>query len=178
MRDSIIVDDAISYATRYATSPNRPTYYFFDDGDCTNFVSQILENAGVLQEVYTSTLSGWWHKRTTILPGILYNHTHSQSWTLADVFCRYMGICFQNTSALGFSSNIHAGSIVGADFAGDGEWDHTGFITATQNTVGEFGYFDFKVAQHTSNYNAWASSDTNNWDNIGNDGGWYCRVRE
>lgn len=30
------------------------------------------------------------------------------------------------------------------------------------------------VAQHTSNYNEWASSSKNGWDNIGGDGGKYA----
>lgn len=46
------VTSAINYANKYATSPNTPTYYYFSNGDCANFTSQILENAGVSQIVY------------------------------------------------------------------------------------------------------------------------------
>lgn len=32
----------------------------------------------------------------------------------------------------------------------------------------------YKVAQHTSNYNAWTSSATNNWENVGTKGRYAC----
>lgn len=70
------------------------------------------------------------------------------------------------------------GTFVVADFQNDGDWDHCGFVTQRDNYVGSsYGYYDYKIAQHTSNYHAWASSSENNWENIGNDGGKYARVR-
>ncbi len=63
------VDKGTLYARKYATSPNTGSYYYFSHGDCTNFVSQILENGGVAQQVYASISQGWWHKVT--------NHTHT-----------------------------------------------------------------------------------------------------
>lgn len=176
-RAPINVSDAIDYATEYATSPNTPTYYYFSNGDCTNFISQILENAGVDQVVYDSEYSGWWHKRTSGFLGIGYTHTHSRSWTMADTFCRYMGVCYTTTSNGSFAANIQAGSIIAADFESDGDWDHMGFVTQRDNYIGSYGYYDYKVAQHTSNYHAWASLSTNGWDNIGTNGGTYARVR-
>ena len=58
----INLDRAVSYATSYAKNPNTSEYYYFSHGDCTNFVSQILEYSGVRQDVYESEYSGWWHK--------------------------------------------------------------------------------------------------------------------
>lgn len=52
------IDDGISYATSYATSPNKSDYDYFSRGDCTNFASQILENGGVAQEVYDNEALG------------------------------------------------------------------------------------------------------------------------
>ena len=75
------VDDAVNYAITYATDPNTPTYYYFNNGDCANFTSQILENAGVSQIVYDDVAKGWWHKREKGFLGIGYKHTHSQSWS-------------------------------------------------------------------------------------------------
>lgn len=161
---------AINYANTYATSPNTPTYYYFSNGDCANFTSQILENAGVSQIVYTDVAKGWWHKRVTGSLGIGYKHTHSQSWSMADTFARYQGIVYSTTSHSSFKSNISKGSFIVADFQNDGDWDHCGFVTDKSSS-------DYKVAQHTSNYNAWASTSTNGWDTIGSSGGKYARVR-
>ena len=176
-RVAIDVDTAVNYAEDYATSPNTPKYYYFSHGDCTNFVSQILESTGVSQVVYDSEYSGWWHKRTSNLFG--YKHTHSRSWTMADVFARYMGVKYNTTSNYNFSKNINKGNFVAADFDDDGDWDHMGFVTNSDSYVGSsYGYYDYKIAQHTSNYNAWASGSTNSWETVGTDGGRYGRVRD
>lgn len=164
------VTNAINYANKYATSPNTPTYYYFSNGDCANFTSQILENAGVSQIVYSDVAKGWWHKREKGFLGIGYKHTHSQSWSMADTFARYQGVMYSTTSHSSFKSNISKGSFIVADFQNDGDWDHCGFVTDKNSS-------DYKVAQHTSNYNAWASSSTNSWDTIGSNKGKYGRVR-
>ena len=176
-RAPIDVQAAINYATTYATNRNTASYYSFSHGDCTNFLSQILENAGVSQVVYNSEYSGWWHTVTTSFFGLITNHHHSRSWTMADVFARYMGVTFTTYSNRTFSENIEAGSIIGADFQDDGDWDHMGFVTARDNYVGSYGYYDYKVAQHTTDYHSWASFSDNNWELIGADGGKYARVR-
>lgn len=171
VRASYNVTDAINYADTYATSPNKPTYYYFSNGDCANFTSQILENAGVNQIVYDDVGKGWWHKRESGFLGIGYKHTHSQSWSMADTFARYQGIMYTTTSHSSFKSNISKGSFIVADFENDGDWDHCGFVTDKNSS-------DYKVAQHTSNYNAWANTSDNGWDEIGTDGGKYARVRQ
>lgn len=165
------VTKAVNYANKYATNPNKPTYYYFSRGDCANFASQILENAGVSQIVYNDVGKGWWHKRETGFLGIGYKHTHSQSWSMADTFARYQGIMYSTTNHNSFKANISKGSFIVADFDNDGDWDHCGFVTDKSSS-------DYKVAQHTSNYNEWASSSKNGWDNIGGDGGKYARVRK
>lgn len=54
----------IDYARQYALNPNHGPYHYFGiRGDCTNFTSQILEAAGVAQEVYDSEYMGWWHRK-------------------------------------------------------------------------------------------------------------------
>lgn len=164
------VTQAVNYANKYATSPNTPTYYYFNRGDCANFVSQILENAGVKQAVYSDVTKGWWHKREKGFLGIGYKHTHSHAWSLADTFARYQGVVYSTTNHNSFKANIKKGSFIVADYDRDGDWDHCGFVTDKTSN-------DYKVAQHTSNYNAWASTSTNNWDTLGTDGGKYGRVR-
>jgi len=175
---SFNVNDAIYYATQWAEQKNTPTYYYFSNGDCANFVSQILENSGVNQVVYDNVGYGWWHKRKPGFLGIGYTHTHSQSWSMADTFARYQGIIYSTTSNYNFSAHLSNGTFVVADFQNDGDWDHCGFVTQRYNFVGSYGYYNYKIAQHTSNYHEWASSSKNNWENIGADGGKYARVRE
>ena len=164
----------IAYAENWATSRNIPEYHSFTNGDCTNFASQILEKGGVGQAVYSSEYSGWWHKKTVTRFGTI--HSHSRSWTQADVFARYMGVGYKTTSNANFSSNIKAGDFIALDQANDGDWDHIGFVVNVKTYMTN-GYYDYKVAQHTSDYLAWASSSTNNWDNAGSQGSAYGRVR-
>lgn len=67
---------AVSYAKKYAESPNKKYYDFSNDGgDCTNFVSQCV-NAGGLRQA-----RGSWH----------YNNVNDRSpaWTGAPQFFNY-----------------------------------------------------------------------------------------
>ena len=164
----------INYATKYATNRNTSEYHSFTNGDCANFASQILEKGGVAQVVYSSEYSGWGHTKTVTRFGTI--HKHSRSWTQADTFARYMGVGYKTKSNASFSANIVAGDFIAIDKASDGSWDHIGFVVATKSTKTN-GYYDYKVAQHTSDYLAWASSSTNNWENQGANGATYGRVR-
>lgn len=87
-----------------------------------------------------------------------------------------MGVGYTTTSHSSFSKNIAKGDFIAADFENDGDWNHMGFVTDKKSSQSN-GYYDYKVAQHTSNYHAWASSSTNGWDTIAGDGGKYGRVR-
>lgn len=153
---------AVKYANKYAVVPNLLEYYFFDEGDCANFASQILGNGGVNQAVYDSTAKGWWHKYSG------GKHSHSQSWTMADTFARYQGVKYTTTSNNSFHSNLKQGNFIVADYQQDGDWDHCGFVTDKSTT-------QYKVAQHTSNYNEWSSKCS--WAGVGSKGGKYGRVR-
>lgn len=163
----------IAYAEKHATNRNTPTYYSFSNGDCANFTSQILENGGVKQTVYDNVSQGWWHKTSKVL-GIT-KHTHSQAWSMADTFARYMGVSNKTTNHKTFASNLRAGDFITLDFKTDGDWDHMGFVTKRDSSAGSYGYVDYKVAQHTSDYHAWTSSSTNGWET--NSGATYAIVR-
>jgi len=165
------ISKAVQYANKYAITANMPTYYYFTGGDCANFVSQILENSGVSQIYYNDVNKGWWHKRELVLGGLKYKHTHSRSWTVADTFARYQGVVYTTKSHASFKQNISKGSLIISDRESDGDWDHCGFVSDKTSS-------DYKVAQHSSNYNEWASSSKNNWDNVGSNGGKYGRVRK
>ncbi len=168
---------AKEYAINYAVNPNKDSYYYFSHGDCTNFVSQILEASGVEQEEYDSELSGWWHKIVTNWLGFK-EHKHSRAWTMADVFARYMGVVYTTQDHFDFSDNISAGSIIGVDRSSDGDWEHIAFVTQVDSFIGSYDYYDYKVAQHTTNYHEWTSSTNNNWESAGIDGGTYARIRD
>lgn len=174
-RAPIFVDDAVEYATAHATNRNTDDYDSFLSGDCANFVSQILENAGVNQVVYDSEYSGWWHKKTTTL-WLFTTHKHSRSWTVADTFTRYMGVKYSTTSHYNFSANLSKGSIIALDETNDGDWDHMGFVTDRKTSVGNVGYYNYKVAQHTSDYHEWANTSKCGWD-AQPSGCKYARVR-
>lgn len=88
-----------------------------------------------------------------------------------------IGVRYSTTSNLSFSANLTNGCFIVADFENDGDWDHCGFVTQSDSYKGSYGYYDYKVAQHTSDYLGWASLDKNNWEKIGGDGGKYARVR-
>lgn len=103
------VDKGTLYARKYATSPNTGSYYYFSHGDCTNFVSQILENGGVAQQVYASISQGWWHKVTN------KKHTHSTSWTSASTFPRYMGRGYSTKDFRAFSYKVQEGDFIAKD---------------------------------------------------------------
>ena len=151
------------YAVNHAISPNKSGYGYFLTGDCTNFTSQILEAAGVGQNVYNSEYSGWWHKYSN------NKHTYSVSWIRANTFARYMGIGYRTNNHWDFSASLQAGDFIAFDRAGDGDMDHNAFVVDRNNYAGSYNgknYYDYRVAQHTSNYCAWASSDTNNWETM------------
>lgn len=165
------ISKAVQYASKYAVTANMPTYHYFTGGDCANFVSQILENAGVSQIRYSDVNKGWWHKRETVLGGLKYKHTHSRSWSMADTFARYQGVVYTTKKHVSFKNNISKGSLIVSDSDSDGDWDHCGFVTAKTSS-------DYKVAQHSSNYHEWASSSANDWDKLESKGGTYGRVRQ
>lgn len=173
---------AISYASDYATRNNFPKYGSFPDHDCTNFVSQILEAGGVRQEIYDEKTKGWWHKRKSrFLWFLADDHEYSDSWRLADVFVRYMGLSYWTRSNYDFSSRLNRGTIIAFDKHADGSWDHVAFVLDVKNHPGNYAgkvYYDYEVAQHTSDYVAWASEDANHWETLEDEGYKYGIVRQ
>lgn len=79
-----------------------------------------------------------------------------------------------------FSVKLTKADIIAFDNASDGDWNHMGFVTDKKTTVSSVGgkkYYDYKVAQHTSNYNAWVSSTTNKWEDKEDEGHTYGIIR-
>lgn len=75
-----------------------------------------------------------------------------------------------------FAANLRAGDFITVDFTSDGDWDHMGFVIKRDSSAGSYGYIDYKVAQHTTDYHALASSSTNDWE-TNNGKGTYAIVR-
>lgn len=147
---------AINYAKKYAEKPNT-LYRYFPYGDCTNFISQILNNGGVKQVTSNSKYSGWWYKT---------ENNYSHSWTVADTFSKYMGRVKYNVSWNTFRSKLVKGSFIGKDDSGDGDVNHMAFITAISSDKKQV-----QIAQHTKNYIKWSNST--GWTNIGSKGVYY-----
>jgi len=175
----INLNNAINYATNYATSPNTASYDYFSTGDCTNFVSQILEAGGVPQEVYTSEYQGWWHQTSTNWLGNTV-HNYSVSFIRASTFASYMGVSYTTTRHFDFSLNVDEGDIIGYDVSSDGDWDHMAFVTDKNDYSSNYGgksFYDYKVAQHTTNYHKWTSDSGNGWEKLEDSGYTYGIIR-
>ena len=81
-------------------------------------------------------------------------------------------------SHLTFSNNIMPGDCILFDQQNDHVYDHVGFVTGVDSVVSPvYGYRDYKVAQHSSNYNAWTTSSTNHWEDMEDGTCVYLRVR-
>lgn len=171
----------IEYATKWATGANSGYPYYAGQGDCTNFASQILIAGGIqMHDKYPDKTSGWWHRIIgTVNPG---THVVSLSWSVADNFVRFMGTSNnQYSSFRTLSEKLIAGDFIAYNRGRDDDWDHVGFVTET----GSFGtyqytnsgvtyskyYKNFRVAQHTTNYHEWVSSDKNGWEKLEDEGG-------
>jgi hypothetical protein len=165
------INKAISYAEKHATNPNSglyAQYEYFKGKDCTNFVSQIMEAGGVKQEKSYSKEKGWWHE---IKSGPAYTryHINSISWVRARTLSRRLGIRHVCTSHREFSKYVYRGNIIGMDTDKDGDFDHLGFVTKTDNYEAQYGnktFYDYKVAQHSRDYYAWASWKINSWADV------------
>ncbi len=157
--------NAAAYAAKWATgyNTNYPRYKL----DCTNFVSQAAHAGGLAYN------NNWYHRR---YGKDLMAHQTSRSWRVAHDFVKQWGQRFRSRSFVSVSSRVEPGNVVAVDFAGDGGWDHLGMVTArSRSKTGKIGYYDFKVAQHTNNYNRWVSDSKNGWENT-HMKGWYAIV--
>ena len=163
--DGMNISQAVNYAATYAESPN-PNYAYISGADCTNFVSQILDNSGVSQVIGVTQSFGWWHTN------LLGKHVHSYTWTQANAFVNYWDLTYATNDFGAFSRNVQRGDVIGVDEHDTGEINHLGFVTIrstiekthTKKNGNVITYYDFKVAQHTSNYNKWVAVDDNHWE--------------
>ncbi len=130
---------AVSYANRYALSPN-PDFYNFENigGDCTNFASQcIYAGSGVMN--YTPVF-GWYY---------ISVNDRTPSWTGVNELYRFL----VNNNSSGPQgvvvplSEIEIGDIIQLKFTYDDTFDHTPVVTDVGNRTPE----TILVAAHTFN---------------------------
>lgn len=174
-RGSYNASNAVTYAKNNAYNKNSSEYGYITS-DCTNFASQVYNKGGLTQENTDNAETGWWHKKNGT------KHLHSKSWAYANRFAQYWGLSSTTTNVNTFSSTIKSGDVIVADWTRDGKWNHAGVVVTTSKTVKSLStsgvggtaiaawYYDFEVAQHNPEYQAWASSDKNNWEVTGING--------
>lgn len=156
MGRTFYVDDAVAYAVKYATNYNGVFPSYSNDG--TNFASQIVNAGGIDAYNNGDKQTGWY-------PG-------SMSWINAHRFANWFGIWNKSTDHGWFSNNASRGDFVALDFDSNGTWDQIGFVTDKEGYVGKWTdskgntmyYKDYRIAQHSPDYNSWASWDSCSWE--------------
>ena len=162
------ITKGIKYASRYASTRNK-SYRSFSRGDCTNFTSQIKRAGGVPEYIVWKTVGN--HSRIDVGKSWYYHgyFSYTPRWSVADNFGKFFGISYKTKSFLKFSSRVKKGSFIGYDEQGDGDWDHMAFVTAKtgkKKKTNGVSYYDFKIAQHSGDYNAYVSSSKCGWDKL------------
>ena len=181
---SFRIADGVNWADAYAANPNSAAYGY-KGSDCTNFTSQIKHEGGVPYYLVGNMNSGWSHWIEPHGQGSV--HSHSVKWVRADAFAKYFGVKSRyktkdydnkRTAFIKFAAAVKKGSFIAYDEEGDGDWNHNAFVSHTYHS-GEnsrrsisykgSSYKDFKIAQHTRNYNKWVSSNGsggNGWEDL------------
>lgn len=148
--------NATAYAKQYAVNSNRRKYGVIIGRDCTNFASQILVAGGKIPN------STWY-----CLPTPAANMYYSPTWCNANKFANYWGVDYKFYTHSVFSQNLKTGDFIAFDKTGDGSWNHIGYVTGVRKSYSKkLGYRNYRVAQHTKNYNAWTSTKENGWDEL------------
>lgn len=112
------VDAAVDYARTYAESPNEYYYYFGDDSDCTNFVSQCVAVGGVV-----SYIDGSFSDKPSVLKKYICNDNpvtwymikkeraigfdyweYSKSWSVVGDFKAFHSISEGKVKSYGYST--------------------------------------------------------------------------
>ncbi|MEA4922133.1 MAG: amidase domain-containing protein [Eubacteriaceae bacterium] len=173
------VTKGVAYADKYATSGNVNKYSACRN-DCTNFTSQIKHEGGVPTYKKFSQDGAWTYKviHNTVYPTLEY----TPRWCNSNKFGTFFGVKSKYSAKsygskykafVNFAAAIKKGSFISIDGTGDGSWDHSGFVSHvfhkgdnSRKSISYHGYKykDFKVAQHSKNYNRWASDSNNDWE--------------
>lgn len=155
------VANAKAYAVKYANQKDPAAaaasqgYEYRGDSDCTNFASQIRVAGGVREDVI------WYHQWS--LPG-----GYSEIWYNANAFVNNLGTINTTKGLYQLSKDLYPGSYIAFDRYNDGAWDHVGFIVDKQTALNSRGFYHFRVAQHSNNYDRWTTVPENGWPGMAN----------
>lgn len=111
---------AVQYAERWWNSYN-PAYMKIENNDCTNFISQCLQQGGAPMRGYPNRGAGWW----------LRSQSHSWSWAVAHALKLYFESSKSGLRAKRVSSpdQLLLGDVICYDFEGDGRFNHNTIVT-------------------------------------------------
>nr|WP_325063426.1 amidase domain-containing protein [Gracilibacillus salitolerans] len=141
---------AVQYAERWWNDAN-PAYQFFEDNDCTNYISQCLRAGGAPMHGAPNRSKGWWYQ----------NNNWSYSWSVANALRWYLSGATSGLKGTEISDpqNLLLGDVICYDFQGDGRWDHNTIVVAkdSQNMP--------LVNAHTNNsrHRFWTYEDSAAW---------------
>lgn len=110
---------AVQYAERWWNSYN-PAYIKFEN-DCTNFISQCLNQGGAPMRGHPNRTLGWWVR----------GQNYSFSWAVANALKVYLANSKTGLRAREVSSpdQLLLGDVICYDFQGNGRFDHNTIVT-------------------------------------------------
>jgi len=118
---------AVEYADKYATSPNDD-YRYYDDNDCTNFVSQSLEAGKKPYRNDTRTSDNAWYYGW-------YTWTTSYTWAASNNLFRHLQNHTDSEIITDFTL-LQKGDLIYMDYNNSGTFDHTMIIsTITEDDI-------------------------------------------
>ncbi|ENH96622.1 hypothetical protein J416_09604 [Gracilibacillus halophilus YIM-C55.5] len=141
---------AVQYAERWWNNAN-PTYRYFEDNDCTNYISQCLRAGGAPMWGAPNRSRGWWYN----------DESWSYSWSVANAFRWYLSGSNVGLKGkeLDHASDLLPGDVICYDFQGDGRWDHNTIVVAKDHENMPL------VNAHTNNsrHRYWTYEDSAAW---------------
>ncbi|GAE91906.1 hypothetical protein JCM21714_875 [Gracilibacillus boraciitolerans JCM 21714] len=114
---------AVQYAQTWWNDAN-PAYQYFEDNDCTNYISQCLRAGGAPMHGAPNRSKGWWYNASS----------WSYSWSVANAFRWYLSGAtsgLKGGEELSEPTQLLLGDIICYDFeGGDNKWNHTTIVVA------------------------------------------------
>jgi hypothetical protein len=114
-----------AYAEAWWNSHN-PRYLFFENDDCTNFVSQCLFAGNAPMNYTGKRETGWWYQ------GRIGNQEHwSFSWAVAESLRRYLtaGSDGWHADAVDNPQKLTIGDVISYDWDGNGHYQHSVIVS-------------------------------------------------
>lgn len=164
------VSRGVEYAEKYAKKANsKYKNWISSKKDCTNFVSQIKTYGGVKHHYSYVTIKAEQHLIKSKSWYYSSKNNYGGIWPSADKFAKFFGVKSKTTNFKTFSSNVKKGSFIAYDKENDGKWNHMAFVTSKSSKLKKtngVSYYDFRIAQHSKEYNALVSEAENAWEKI------------